>query len=109
MILIWSGWGFLVALVWLPIVASMYNTTKTMGDAPLQAIGVVLVGSLVASAVIWGLDRLIRRMTYRTLVDQQTGVAFGVDRTGSFFFVPMRFWVYLVPAVNLAIMWAYWK
>lgn len=104
----WSGWGILVALAWGPMAVTTYNATKHMVDAPVQMVAWVLLVSLVTSTAIWGIHRLIHKMTARTLIDQRTGVAFTVDGTGSFFFVPMRFWVYLVPVINLALVWAYW-
>ncbi|SEQ02095.1 hypothetical protein SAMN05428969_1573 [Devosia sp. YR412] len=106
MMLIWSGWGFLVALVWATIGCVIYNTSKGIVDAPVTMVAIVLAGSLVISALIWGLDRVIVHMTRRTLIDQRTGVTFDVDARGSFFFVPMRFWVYLVPIINLGLVWA---
>ena len=103
--LIWSGWGFVVALVWGTVGMAIYSATKSMVDAPVMMVAVVAAGSLVISGLIWGAARLVRNLTRRVLIDARTGVAFEVDGSGSFFFVPTRFWVYLVPVINLALVW----
>lgn len=103
--LIWSGWGLMVVLVWGTIGVTIYNTTKTMTDAPVTMVAIVVVGSLLISGLIWGIDRLVTRLTSRRLIDQRTGIAFDVSASGSLFFVPTRFWVYLVPVINLALVW----
>ena len=108
--LIWSGWGFLVAFIWAPIVATSYNSNKHLiEDAPFELIAVMLFWSFVTSVLIWLVAALIRRLTLRTLIDQRTGLAFTTDASGSFFFIPTRFWAYLIPIINLALIWANWR
>jgi len=103
--IIWSGWGFLVALIWAIAVGAMSSMTDAMITSPVLLMGTVLACSILTSAVIWGLAKAIRHLTLRELVDPRTGAIVQFDGTGSLFFIPMRFWVYLIPVINLTLYW----
>ena len=107
MVIIWRGWGFLV----IPIAFACFVVGAMMG-ASLQGMGLAAnwaqaLGYLIATAVaaggIWIIARMITNSRPpRRLVDQQTGqeVVIRAD-AGSLFFIPTRFWAFIVLALGL--------
>ncbi len=107
MIIIWRGWGFVV----LPIVIACVIVGGMMGTGiaslGLAATWANALGTLIATAVgaggIWIIAQMITRgRPPRRLVDQQTGQEIVIrPDAGSLFFIPTRFWAFIVLALGL--------
>ncbi|WP_443750216.1 hypothetical protein [Asticcacaulis solisilvae] len=107
-IIIWRGWGFLVVpLVFAAVIA---GSLLAFG---LQALGVpkylVVVAwtgsiSILAGLFIWFTAKALSRGPKRRLVDEDTGQRYVVTRSaGSLFFIPMRFWAFIVGVPGLVV------
>lgn len=108
--IIWSGWGILVAV----FIAAGLFTTFAATDAlqlylPYGPAGsaAFIIGGLVAAAGILLLTRWRESGEARVLVDEPTGQRVEVRRSaGSLFFIPTRYWAWIVMllATVLAVM-----
>lgn len=107
MIIVWRGWGILV----LPIAFACFIVGTIIG-AGLHGLGLALnwaqaLGSLIGTAVgaggIWIIAQMITNSRPpRRFTDQQTGQEIVVRaNAGSLFFIPTRFWAFIVLALGL--------
>ncbi len=104
--IIWRGWGFLV--IPLTIVGALPGIAVAMGlkaiDAPASWTLVIaaLVATCGGAAAIWYTAKALSSGPVRRLVDQNTGEQFVIRRdAGSLFFIPTRYWAYMVLVVGL--------
>lgn len=100
--IVWSGWGFLVAIVGVALwgVGFVIGTSVAPGT-PLVAAVLGFVGAIGAGVAIFFAARKFEGKVERTLIDQQTGQEVVLRRNaGSLFFIPTRFWAYIVPALG---------
>lgn len=105
--IIWSGWGFLVAvfflvgcLIGLPV-AGLVST-----DPEVNIAVTIVVGGLIAGLSSFLLARKLEGGEGRAFIDEATGQRVVVRRTaGSLFFIPTRYWAYVAPvlAIGLAV------
>ena len=106
MILIWRGWGIIVV----PIVFIAFFAAIFLSEAliPLglterwsQMISLV-VASVAAAAAIWFSAKAIAGRPTKRLVDPESGQQYLITRdAGSLFFIPTRFWAFIVIALGL--------
>jgi len=105
--LVWSGWGIMVVV----FVAIGLLVTFGAADAlvqflpygPAQSAG-MLIGGLLATSGIYLFARWREQGEGRTLVDQATGERIEVrPSAGSLFFIPTRFWTWIVLALTVGI------
>ena len=105
--LVWSGWGILVA-----VFAAVGLLVTFVADEllrlwlPYGPAGSVafLLGGMVAALCIHLLARWRDRGGQRTLVDEATGERIEVRRSaGSLFFIPTRFWTWIVLVLFVAV------
>lgn len=103
--IIWSGWGFLVAifflvgcLIGLPV-AGLVST-----DPDVSIAVTILVGGLVAGLSSFLFARKVEGGEGRAFIDEATGQRVVVRRTaGSLFFIPTRYWAYVAPVLAIAL------
>ena len=93
--LIWSGYGILVApIVFISVVVSCVFTAAFVSETdyiknnPWPA----GVGLIIAGVACWYLGAWLRNRHNRTLVDPKTGEQVTLRPGTSFFFIPMRAW-----------------
>jgi hypothetical protein len=102
-VIVWSGWGILVPLY---VVVVFFVTALGMAPLPLPenvkiSLGFALTGLLAAAALYFTVKKLESREG-REYIDAKTGQHFMVrPSAGSFFFVPSRYWVYVVAALGV--------
>jgi hypothetical protein len=107
LMIIWSGWGFLVALIG---VGSFFGTQLVVNslmqdDQFYQTNGwPKLVAFVVAALITWPVGRAFNRKgPDRELVDENTGERVVLSSGGghSLFFIPMEYWapIFLVLGV----------
>jgi hypothetical protein len=93
--IIWSGLGFLVAVIVFAISLAMNMIVDgiygagTYGAQPLW----FAVTLLISSPCIWGLGTALQKNTDQVVIDKQTGQELTINRSNHrFFFIPMKYW-----------------
>jgi len=94
MIIIWRGFGFLVAVIAFgcSLVGNLIANAiagERYFDHHKWPLGVSL---LVAAAICWFLGDYLRKRPGRVVIDKQTGKEFTLRKTHSLFFIPMHWW-----------------
>ena len=93
--IIWSGLGFLVAVVGFGCVLGAEFLTEAAfnDDQYFQSHGwPMLVAFLVAGAIVWFLGRYLNDKGTRRLIDPETNQEVTLKSNHSFFFIPMQYW-----------------
>ena len=103
--IIWNGLGFLVVLIAAAalVLTEFVSETITDDDQFYQQHGwVILIGLLLAAAMTFGLDRLLRRQKERVMIDKETGQELVLRRKHSLFFIPVKWWPAVFTLLGLA-------
>ena len=103
--IIWSGWGFLVAiffligcLIGLPVGALFAS------DPDASAAATLITGGLIAGLASFLFARKVEGGEGRAFIDEATGQRVVVRRTaGSLFFIPTRYWAYVAPVLTIVL------
>lgn len=103
--IIWSGWGILVPLyVVVAFGLSLVGVSAIGLAAPWEAAVGFAVAGLLAGAAIFFTARALDAREGRILLDEKTGQRILLKPSaGSFFFVPTRFWAFIVPGAGVAL------
>ena len=92
---IWSGLGFLVAVVtFLLLLAAEYVTESLFRDESYyQAHGwPKLLAFFLAGAVVWPLGMYLNRRQGKVMIEKETGKEVLIKPDHSFFFIRMEYW-----------------
>ncbi|MFD1695328.1 hypothetical protein [Roseibium aestuarii] len=103
MFLIWRGWGLLLPLgVCLGGILGLFLYALVEGSVPGDlAPAIVAVGCSLGA---YGALRICQRTDKgRLVVDKKTGEEILMVRGDSIFFIPVRFWFYLVVLATVAL------
>ena len=102
--IVWSGWGFLVAVFFVVGFAIGIPVGSLVSADPNTAMAVgVVVGGLLAGLGSFLLARQIEKGEGRVLIDEATQQRIVVRKhAGSLFFIPTRYWAYVAPVVGIA-------
>lgn len=103
--ILWSGLGFLVVVIAAAalMLTEFVAETITGDDQFYQQHGwVILIGMLLAAAMTFGLERLLRRQKGRVVVDKATGEELVLRRKHSLFFLPVKWWPAVFTLLGLA-------
>jgi hypothetical protein len=106
--IVWRGLGILVPVMAIAVLifgAIVESMGVSFGLPQQQAVlfGEV-IGSLLAGAALFFIARKIESQPQRVLVDQATNQRVVIKRNaGSFFFVPTRYWSFILPAMMIAL------
>ena len=105
MIVIWSGWGFLVAVIGLVLWGAGYGLGAVVAPGMPLAAGVGgFLGAMGAAVAIFYFARAIESKPGRTLIDAKTGEQVVIrNSAGSLFFIPTRYWTYIVPVLGIGL------
>ncbi|NJC42412.1 hypothetical protein GGQ87_002707 [Brevundimonas alba] len=103
--IVWSGWGFLVAvfyvvgyLIGIPV-GGLVST-----DPDIAAAVAFVVAGLLAGLGSFLLARQIEKGEGRAFIDEATQQRIVVRKSaGSLFFIPTRYWAYISPVVGIGI------
>lgn len=100
--IVWSGWGLLV-LVFLMLGFFLgAGAAKAIVAAYTFPVGtqanlMFLIGGALSAAMIYGFSAWRERKPARVLIDEATGERVEIGSSaGSLFFIPMRFWTWIV-------------
>jgi hypothetical protein len=102
--IIWRGFGFLVAIIGLATLAIAEKISERItGDQQFyQHHGwVALAGMLVAAALTYGLHRLLVLQKGRAVIDKETGQEIVLRSNHSLFFVPVQLWPVIFVVLGL--------
>ncbi|HYD87267.1 MAG TPA: hypothetical protein VEA80_07320 [Vitreimonas sp.] len=105
--LIWSGWGIMVVVF---VAIGLFVTfgaadvlEQWLPYGPAQSVG-TLIGGLLATTGVYLFARWREQGEGRVFVDEATGERIEVrPSAGSLFFIPTRFWTWIVLALTLGI------
>ena len=105
MIIVWRGWGIIVPLAVLvgfalsAGVTSLFGGEGTLGMQALTA----TVAGLSSAGVVWFASKKLEERPGRVFIDKATGQEIKVGASaGSFFFIPTRYWTYILLTIGLA-------
>jgi hypothetical protein len=93
--IIWRGWGFLVAVFTFGASLAMELITESMtGDVDFyQKEAWPLALAFVAAGVVtWFVGKKLHARGARTVIDKTTGQELTIGGSHTFFFVPMHYW-----------------
>ncbi len=105
--IIWSGWGGLVALITFicALTTEWLVEMQTKDHNYYQREGwPFLVAMLVSAIIVWPLGKYLNRKEEpRELVDAQTGERVVLQAGGgsSLFFIPMEYWGFILASVGV--------
>jgi hypothetical protein len=93
--IIWSGWGFLVAVIVFGASLAMELVTEAaVGDDrfyQVQAWPLALALAL-AGVIVWTVGKYLHGRGARVVIDKATGRESTIGGQHRFFFVPMHYW-----------------
>ena len=93
--IIWSGWGFLVAVIVFGASLTMEIVTEAVaGDDRLyqtQAWPLALALAL-SGVIIWIVGKYLHARGARVVIDKVTGRELTIGGQHRFFFIPMHYW-----------------
>ncbi len=95
--IVWSGWGVLVALF--AVAAVMVGALVERAVPGLKGYGMV-AAPFLAALLTFGLAKGLSRKGDRVLLDPQTGQQVVLRRGDSLFFIPVRAWTYIFLAMG---------
>jgi hypothetical protein len=106
MIVVWSGWGIVVPVFVVVAFFAMIGATgavPTLDKTVAMEICFALTGIISAVGVFF-LARYLESKPGRAFTDNATGQSFEVKPSaGSFFFIPTRFWPYILVVGGLGL------
>jgi hypothetical protein len=93
--IIWSGWGFLVAIIAFGASLAMeLGTEALVGDDryyQVQAWPLALALAL-SGAIVWTVGKYLQARGARVVIDKATGQELTIGGQHRFFFIPMHYW-----------------
>ena len=103
--IIWTGWGFAVVLIAAVVVVAIQSIVAGAYGQPYYEAHIwpKLVSWVLAAAAIWPLGRWLDSRPKRTFIDKETGREIVVGRRDSLFFIPVRYWVFILAAIAVLI------
>lgn len=93
--IVWKGWGFLVAVFAFGASLAMELITESItGDDDFyqHEAWPLAVALVVAGVLTWFVGRTLHARGARTVIDKATGVELTIGASHTFFFLPMHYW-----------------
>jgi hypothetical protein len=98
--IIWRGWGFLVAVFTFGTSLAMELATESMtGDFYQREAWPLALALVVAGVVTWWVGKQLNARGGRAVVDEATGQKLTIGGSHTFFFVPMHYWAVVLIAL----------
>ena len=108
--IIWRGWGFLVAVFAFGASLAMELITEsiTRDDNFYQREAWPLaLAFAIAGVITWFLGKTLHERGGRVVIDKATGQELTIDAKHTFFFVPMHYWgVVLIALAGAVLVWS---
>lgn len=105
--IVWSGLGFLTAIIVLACLVGVEHATESWFNDPryYQANGwPKLAGLLVSAVIVWFVGNYLNRRGDRILVDPKTGEQVVLDARHTFFFIPMQYFAPVLAVLAVVFM-----
>jgi len=102
--IIWKGWGFLVAVFAFGASLAMELITESMtGDDTFyqRESWPLALAFVIAGVVTWFVGKALHARGARTVIDKATGQELTIGGSHTFFFVPMHYWGVVLIALAL--------
>jgi hypothetical protein len=93
--IIWRGWGFLVAVFIFGASLAMELVTEwMMGDDDFyqKEAWPLALAFVVAGVVTWFVGKWLNTRGGRVVIDEATGQKLTIGSSHTFFFIPMHYW-----------------
>jgi hypothetical protein len=100
--IIWRGWGFLVAVFAFGASLAMEVVTESMtGDDGFyqKEAWPLALAFVIAGVVTWFVGRKLHARGARAVIDEATGQRLTIGGSHTFFFVPMHYWAAVLTAL----------
>ena len=100
--IIWRGWGFLVAVFAFGASLAMELITESMtGDDDFyqKEAWPLALAFVVAGVVTWFVGKKLHARGARAVIDKATGQELTIGGSHTFFFVPMHYWAVVLIAL----------
>ena len=99
--IVWSGFGWVVAII---AFACLLLGNMILGDSWSGNTWAQSGAMLVAAAITYAFDRFfLSKRADKTLMNKETGEDVILRKNDSLFFVPVRFWPFVLIAIAIAI------
>ena len=102
--IIWNGWGFLVAIIVFgcSLLGEIATESFFSNDTYYQShVWPLTVALLAAAVLVWLLGLYLGRRPKRVVIDKATGQELVLDGKDDLFFVPVRYWPLLLVAAAI--------
>lgn len=105
--IVWSGWGILVAVFGaIGLFAGAFLGQVIPAAENVRMAAGMLIGGVLAGGMTLMFARFREKGPGRSYTDNQTGQRFEVrPNAGSLFFIPTRYWAYILPGLGLIMAW----
>lgn len=104
--IIWRGWGFLVAVFVFgcSLVMELVTESVMRDDTYYQQQAWPLTSAIALAGLLsWFVGSALNRRGGRTVVDQATGETLTIGGRHDFFFIPMQYWGPILFGLALAV------
>ena len=105
--IVWQGFGFLVAVVGIAILAATEYAVRviTKNEVYYQAHGwPKLLGLWLAAAAIYGIARYFDSRPGKVVIEKDTGREVVLKQAHSLFFIPMKYWTYVLIVLGVVLL-----
>jgi hypothetical protein len=104
-VIIWSGWGILVGLVAIGVLALLNVAIDAALGTGFYAAHIwpKLVSWVLAGALSWPLARWLEARPGRMVVDKASGRELMLKPRHSLFFVPVRYWPFILAGIGILV------
>ena len=102
--LIWTGWGWLVpVIVFVVSLLTQVTSQAVTGQDQIykEQSWLFATSTLVSGIIVWFLGKYFDEKKGRVVIDKETGQEMLLRSSDSLFFVPLRFWAFILPVIGI--------
>jgi len=104
--IVWSGFGFLVALITFGVLFATATVAEKLSGNPQfyeENSWVISVGMIVSALFTFVLAQLLNKQKPRVVIDKNTGQEIELRRNHSLFWIPVKWWPIILVALSVAV------
>ena len=102
--LIWTGWGWLVpVIVFVVSLLTQVTSQEVTGQDQIyqEQPWLFAMSTLVSGGIVWFLAKYFDKKKGRVVIDKETGQEIMLRSSDALFFVPLRFWAFILPVIGI--------